>query len=279
MTTKQFDFPAKRILKNKDHITINEGGEFQETVSHLKKNDDDFKELSKSEAAKLYADKKLTRDIDFKSREGVNTVEDMGLGNTPEWFDQVLPTIAWEDRRTFLYELDYLWLNIFFVRELFGEEKTGREQILELDKTGEGFTLNVLAQLDYNANEVKQYEMSDVDGFIKVTLPSEERDGGEEYDVDTEFKQTVFDEDQESVSAGLREILTGICLKHGYLDEQLKFSVEKTENEYRVDVLDKDFVLRFNESAGLGSGVRPWVIELFSWDGCPINVETLEVKN
>lgn len=277
----ELDFKTKRILKNKDHVTLNDGDQYEAQVQHLKQKGDKFVELSKQEATKLYADKKITRDINFSSRNGIQE-QDKGLGMTPEWFEQVIPTVEWDKYRTFLYELDYLWMNMFFVRELYGEEQTGREQIIELKgfENGDGLTLEVLAQLHYDT-DTEEYDLDDVDGFIEVELKSEEKENkqgekGQEFDYEVDFKHSCFNEDQDEVANGLREILTGICFKHGYEGEKLKFSVQEKEEAFHVKILNKDFTLKFSSKDYLSDSVSPWVVEMFYWDGCPLNPESFE---
>jgi len=46
----------------------------EETVQHLEKRGDEFVELRKNEAARKYGSKKLVRDLDFSSRDGIKTV-------------------------------------------------------------------------------------------------------------------------------------------------------------------------------------------------------------
>jgi len=281
-----FEFKPKRILKHKDHITLNEGDRFDTTVQHLQKTDGQFRELKKNEAARKYGSKKLVRDLDFKSRDGIRTQEDSGLQNTPDWFPQVLPTIPWSDYRTLLYEIDHLWLNMFFVRELYGEEETGREQILELSDEDNGIGVNVLAQLDYDPiYQETEYDKEDVDAVIKVEIVEEEKineegETGKEFDVDVDFKQSFWDQEDQSLSSGLREIMTGVCLKHDHTAEQLHLDIQEEESGvFAVEILNKDFAVRFNDSGDLSTGVSPWVVEMLSWDGCPVNVEAVEVKN
>ena len=265
-----FDFEPKRVLKHKNHVTINEGEQFEEQVSHLEYDGDEFTELKRNEAARKYGSKKIVRDLDFNSRDGLK-VKDSGLGKTPDWFDQIIPFIDWDKYQTFLYELDHLWLNMFFVRELYGEERTGREQILALKRDGEQFGFDVLAQLDYDSNQLNEAKDSDIDGFIEVELleyqPSE---NVTEMDVDVTFKQSVFDEDEEHISGGLQEILTGICLKHGYTGEQIKFTVELENEELTARIIGKDFNVRFDTTGTLDEDVSPWVLEIFRQDGCPV---------
>lgn len=267
-------FKPKRILKHKNHVTLNEGEDMQEKVQHLEKKGDEFVELNKNEAAKKYGSKKLVRNLDFNSRDGIE-VGKAGLGNTPEWFDYIIPVIDWENYRTFLYEIDRLWLNMFFVRELYAEEGTGREQILQLSKheDREGLTLDVLCQLDY-AEEKYVFDVDQVDGFIKVSLEDKVkvRDGeeGRDFDVDVDFKHSYFSDDQENLASGLREILTGICLKHGYLEKQIKFKIQETEDEVHAVIMDKDFTVRFSKDDFLKTGVSSWVKEMFLQDGCPL---------
>lgn len=277
--TDNFNFEPKRILKHKNHITLNEGEQMQETVQHLKKQGDEFVELSKNEAARKYGSKKLTRELDFKSRDGLN-VEDKGIGKTPDWFDFIIPTIDWGENRTFLFELDHLWMNMFFVRELYGEEGVGWEQIVQLTRENEGLGLEVLCQLDYDT-EKESFENEEADGFIQVEIVKEEkeREGeeGAEYDVKVDFKQAFFEDDEQHLASGLREILTGICLKHGY-ESQMVFKLERDGSELKADIKDKDFTVRFDSSEWLKEPISAWVYELFIQDGCPLNTETVEVE-
>jgi len=279
--TDDFSFEPKRILKHKNHITLNDGPEMEETVQHLEKKGEEFVELKKNEVAKKYGSKKLVRELDFNSRDGLQVEKDTGLGKTPDWFDNIIPTVQWDEHQTFLYEIDHLWMNMFFVRELYGEEKVGHEQILSLTKGGNGLKLNVLCQLDYVSDEnYSEYDKDEVDGFIKVEIVQEEkeRDGeeGREYDIDVEFKHTYFDEENEHVAAGLREVLTGVALKHGHRDEQLVFSISEEDNEWQADILNKDFTVRFGGEEFLDEEVSPWVREMFYWDGCPLQTEVDE---
>jgi hypothetical protein len=280
----EFQFEPKRILKHKNHITLNEGNKYEATVQHLKYNEseDEFTELKKNEAARKYGSKKLVRDLDFKSRDGLD-VKETGLGKTPDWFQQILPTINWQKYRTLLYEIDYLMLNMFFVRELYGEERTGREQILELSKTENGIGLDILAELDYSPEySSTDYDKDEVDGYIKVEIVEEEKEvegeTGREYDTEVDYRQTVFEED-DVVATGLREILTGIALKHDHTGDQLHFSIEEEDGVYTAEILNKDFAVVFNEDGRLQTGVSPWVLEMLAWDGCPVDVEAVEVKN
>jgi len=270
-----FQFEPKRILKHKDHITLNEGEQMQETVQHLRKKEEEFVELNKNEAARRYGSKKLTRDLDFNSRDGLHTQKDPGIGKTPDWFDYIIPTINWEDNRTFLYELDHLWMNMFFVRELYGEEGTGREQIVQLTKESDGLGIEVLTQLDYDTDK-ESFNKDDADGFIQVEIVKEqkERDGeeGRDYGVNVDYKQAFFDEDEEHLAQGLQEILTGICLKHGY-EEQMVFSLERKNGEIQADIHDKDFTVRFSTEGFVDEDISSWMLELFIQDGCPLNME------
>jgi len=271
-----FNFEPKRILKHKNHITLNDGPEMEETVQHLEKRGDEFVELRKNEAARKYGSKKLVRDLDFSSRDGIEVNKDSGLGLTPDWFDNVIPTIDWENHETFLYELDHLWVNMFFVRELFGEEGTGREQIIQLTEGDTGLRLQVLCELDYISDpSYKDYDKSEADGFIQVEINSEEKSrsgtGGREFDTDITFRHTLQDVD-ESVTAGLREVLTGICLKHGHTDEQVVFKLEENKDSFTADILNKDFTVTFGAEEFLDSEIGAWVRELFYWDGCPLEV-------
>lgn len=277
---KEFEFEPKRILKHKNHVTLNEGEQMNETVQHLEKKGDEFVELKKNEVARKYGSKKLVRELDFNNRDGLKLGES-GLGKTPDWFQHIIPTINWEKHRTFLYEIDHLWMNMFFVRELYAEEKTGREQILQLNKAGEGLKLEVLCQLDYISDENYQdYNKDLVDGFIKVQIVSEDKqrsgEEGREYDIDVEFKHTYFSDEDEHVASGLREILTGIALKHGHRDEQLVFSISEEDGEWQADILNKDFTVRFGGEKFLDESVSPWVREMFYWDGCPLQTEVNE---
>lgn len=291
--TDNFDFEPKRVLKHKNHVTLNEGEQMQETVQHLKKQGDEFVELSKNEAARKYGSKKLVRELDFKSRDKLK-VEDKGIGKTPDWFDYIIPTIDWEENRTFLYELDHLWLNMFFVRELYGEEGTGREQIIQLTKAtqsledvkdkgqveDQGLSMEVLCQLDYDT-EKESFSSEEADGFIQVEIVKEEKERedeeGAEYDVQVDFKQAFFEDDEQHLTSGLREILTGICLKHGY-ESQMVFKLERNGSELKADIKDKDFTVRFDSSEWLDEPISAWVFELFIQDGCPLNTETVEVE-
>jgi hypothetical protein len=278
----KLDFEPKRILKHKNHITLNEGENYDTQVQHLEKKDGKFIELKKNEAARKYGSKKLVRDLDFKSRDGLQ-VKESGLENTPKWFPQLLPFIEWEEHRTLLYEMDHLWLNMFFVRELYGEEQTGREQIIELKSEENGLGLNVLAELDYQPKyKDTEYEDGDVDAFIKVSIDKEEKEDkegreGREYGINVDFKQSFWTESDAGIASGLREIMTGIALKHDHTDEQLHLQIEEQEDGFQVQVLNKDFALRFNEEGDLESGVSPWVCEMLNWDGCPLNMETIKV--
>lgn len=280
MTAQQFDFEPKRILKHKNHITLNEGEQMDETVQHLEKKGDEFVELKKNEAARKYGSKKLVRDLDFKSRDGLQTNQDQGIGKTPDWFDFIIPTIDWEENRTFLYELDHLWMNMFFVRELYGEEGTGREQIVQLTREDGKLGLEVLCQLDYDT-EKESFSSEDADGFIQVEIVKEEkeRDGeeGRDYGVNVEFKQAFFGDDEQHLASGLREILTGICLKHGY-EEQMVFKLERNGTELQADVQGKDFIVRFDSDGFVDEPIGAWVFELFVQDGCPLNTDTVEVE-
>lgn len=279
----ELDFKPKRILKHKNHVTLNDGTKYDATVQHLEKKDDEFVELKKNEAARKYGSKKLTRDLDFNSRDGLK-VEDSGLEKTPDWFPRVMPFIKWDEYRTLLYEIDHLWLNMFFVRELYGEEQTGREQILELtDPSVDGIGLKVLAELDYRP-EYKgvDYSDEDVDGLIEVSIDKERKENkkgeeGSEYGIDVDFKQSYWDESDAGLASGLREILTGVALKHDHTGEQLHLQITEQEDGFLVQVLNKDFALRFNEEGSLESGVSPWVVEMLNWDGCPLNMELVEV--
>lgn len=284
----ELDFKPKRLLKHKDHLTLNEGESFDTQVQHLKINDDgEFVELKDNEAAKKYGSKKLLRDLDFKSRDGLQSHQDSGLGKTPDWFPRIISSIPWDDYRTLLYEMDHLWLNMFFVRELYGEEKTGREQILSLEQSNSeedsGLILNVLAQIDYSGKDGDQsYDNSLIDGYIRVEIVEEEirESNGKGMDVDAEYRQTVFDEDEQNISSALREMLTGICLKHDYRGEQLHFKIERLpDNEFKAEILNKDFSVRFSEDLELQTGISQWVVELLQWDGCPLNMENIEVTN
>lgn len=282
MTNQEFDFEPKRIMKHKNHLTINEGEKYDTTVQHLEKKQGEFVEISKNEAARKYGSKKLVRDLDFNSRDGLH-IEDKGLGKTPDWFPHVVPVIDWDKHQSLLYELDHLWMNMFFVRELYADSKTGREQILELVQKNDELGLEVLCQLDYiSDSDLTRDEITgeNVDGFISVEIVEEEKDGGRDYGVDVDFKHSYFSDSKEYVANGLREILTGICLKHDHTKEQLVFSIEEKDGgEYVVDVLNKDFKVRFNSEQGLAEPVSAWIRELFYWDGCPLSLEQREVNN
>lgn len=276
----EFNFEPKRILKHKNHVTLNEGEQMDETVQHLKMNEDkEFVELSSNEAAKKYGSKKLVRDLDFNSRDGLQMNKDKGLNKTPEWFDYIIPTIDWDASDTFLYELDHLWMNLFFVRELYGSKGTGREQIIQLNKLeeSEGLGLDVLCQLDYNT-EKDSFDSDEADGFIEVEIVFEECDGGREYDVNTDFKHSYFGEDDQHLASGLKEILTGICLKHGYDGEQLVFRIVESESEIVADIKDKDFKVRFSKNDFVSESISPWIRELLVQDGCPLNMQLAEVN-
>lgn len=251
-----------------------------ETVQHLKLQDnDEFVELSRNEAAKKYGSKKLIRDLDFNSRDGLQMNKDKGLNKTPEWFDYIIPTIQWNSHQTLLYELDHLWMNLFFVRELYGDQGTGCEQIIQLNKLadGEGLGLDVLCQLDYDT-EKASFTSEEADGFIKVEIVYEERDGGREYDVNTDFKHSYFDEDEQHLAGGLKEILTGICLKHGYDGDQIVFKIEESKTEIVADIQDEDFKVRFSKEDFLKEEISNWVYELLVQDGCPLNMEKIKVN-
>ena len=175
-------------------------------------------------------------------------------------------------------------MNMFFVRELYGEERTGREQILELtDPSVDGIGLNVLAELDYRPKyKDTDYEDEDVDGLIKVSIDKEEKENkqgekGHEYGVNVDFKQSYWDESDAGVASGLREILTGVALKHDHTSKQLHLYISEVEDGFLVQILNKDFALIFNEEGSLESGVSPWVVEMLNWDGCPLNMEKIEV--
>jgi len=265
-----FNFEPKRILKHKNHVTLNEGDQYDAQVQHLEKRDDEFVELKKNEAAKKYGSKKLVRELDFNSRDGLK-VEESGLENTPDWFPQVMPTIEWEKYRTLLYEIDHLWMNMFFVRELYGEERIGREQIIQLTRETEGLGLEVLCQLDYNT-EKESFDKDEADGFIQVEIVEEEKENGQEYDVDVDFRHSYFDESEQHLASGLKEILTGIALKHGY-EEQLVFKISKDGSTLEADIRGKDFTVRFDTEEWLDEDVSSWVLELLVQDGCPLNME------
>jgi len=277
-----FNFEPKRILKHKNHITLNEGDQYDAQVQHLEKRDDEFVELKKNEAAKKYGSKKLVRELDFNSRDGLK-VEESGLENTPDWFPQVMPTIQWDEYRTLLYEIDHLWMNMFFVRELYGEEQKGREQIIELTQTENGIELNVVAELDYRPEyKNNDYDNADVDAFIKVEIVEEEKENkegeeGKEFDVDVDYKQSYWGEDQSQYASGLREIMTGLVLKHDHTGEQLHMSITEDGDTVTVQLLNKDFAVKFNADTDLEFGVSPWVLEMLNWDGCPLNVDAIKV--
>lgn len=277
--TEDFDFEPKRILKHKNHVTINEGDRYSATVQHLKKDADEFIEISKNEAAKKYGSKKLVRDLDFNNRDGLQMQKDTGLNKTPDWFSQIIPMIKWDEHESLLYEIDHLWMNMFFVRELYADEQEGREQILELTQAEDGLKLEVLCQLDYvsgSERKHKDVEASEVDGFIEVEIVKEEAENGrDDYDTEIEFKHSL---EKDYVASGLREILTGVCLKHDHTEEQLLFQVGKDGDEYTADVLNKDFKIRFNSEQELDEEVSPWVREILHWDGCPLSLEQRKVN-
>lgn len=271
MTKNNFNFEPKRILKHRNHITINEGQKYDATVQHLEKRNQEFVELKKNEAAKKYGSKKLVRDLNFKSRNGLK-IQEPGIGKTPDWFPQLIPVIDW-NKTTFLYEIDHLHIAMFFIRELYGEEKTGREQIIQLTSSENGIKPEVVTQLDYNVD--KDTDAEDPDGFIEVKISDDKAKN-----VDVDFKHVCFDEDETNVVNGLREILTSIALKHDHTNEKLRFKLLERQKggEYRIDLLDKDFVVRFDSSGSLSENVSNWVLELFAWDGCPIDFENIEVN-
>lgn len=282
-----FNFEPKRVLKHKNHVTVNSGETYQEKVQHLEykpDQDKDFVELKNNEAAMKYGSKKLVRELDLKSRDDLG-LDDPGIGKTPEWFKHLIPVIEWDEYRTLLYEIEHLWLSMFFVRELYGEEGTGREQIIEIVRNEEGeFGLDVVCQIDYVSGSHEGFDKDEASGLFELTLKDvnqsveEVEDEGVEFD--TTFKQTFFDGADESVVAGLREILAGIALKHGYDDEQLVLDFEEAGNgEYIVDVLNKDFKVRFSESGTLDTDVGHWVVELFRQDGCPLSFDQVEVTD
>jgi hypothetical protein len=71
--------------------------------------------------------------------------------------------------------------------------------------------------------------------------------------------------------------LTGVALKHDHTGEQLHLKISEEADGFLVQILNKDFALRFNEEGSLETGVSPWVVEMLNWDGCPLNMEIIEV--
>lgn len=270
-----FDFEPKRMLKAKNHLTINEGKQFQETVQHLEKNGDTFTEISREKAARKYGSRKLVREINFQDRDGLKIKEkDAGLNNTPDWFQSVMDAIDWDAYDTFLYELDHLHMAMFFVRELYGDTGKGREQIIQLTSTSNGIGLDVVCQLDYDTETDNEGE--EIHGFIKVSInESKPANNFTGLDINVEFKHSFFED--EAKPAALREILTGICLKHGYTDKKMMFNAVENSEEVGVKLLDKDFVLWFDESGRLDRQISPWVAAMFAEDGCPLDMDYTEV--
>lgn len=264
-----FSFERRLIAKHGELVTVNHGNdESTATVAHLRYTNDgeELIELDYDEVARNYGSKELLRKNLFKDRDRNLLNQDSGLGATPDWFEHITAAIDW-DRNSFVYELDHLNLDLFYCREITG--RIGHEYIFSITRD---------AQKRFHTQTVA---LLYIDGDTDHGLEDGIEAGIYHWFNDTQELETRLHFYRDAadialpdyVKAGLEEMLTGVCLKHGYIKEIVELQVEAHEDFVRVAVPDKNFTLVFDITEdGLSHDVPVWAKLLLREDGCPVQL-------
>lgn len=271
-----FEFDRRLVVKQGDLITVNTGTDPSTAqVSHLRINRgrDHLYRLDSDQVARLFGSPKLVRSNLFGDRDK-GVMQKQETEPVPSWFRSVTGALPF-DLDEFVVELDHLQLDMFFAREIVGG--AGTEWFFQLVDAGPEGSLDVetLALLNIpGPDETLEAPEALETGEIVVEVNRIERgeDGGVEYDIDVDYEapETLSGE----ARSALREVLTGICLKHGYTEEPVVFMVEEFTDSVKAWFPDKGFTLLVSLDAGvIGVDVPVWARALLVEDGAPVPLE------
>jgi len=268
-----FEFERRLIAKQDDLVTVNHGSdESTATVAHLRKTGDELHELTYQQVSKLYGSKRLTRQNLFNDRDKGLVKRDTGRGETPDWMHTVAPALPWS-QDSFVYELDHLDMDMFFAREI--EDEQGYEYVFNVYRspTSGAFDVKTVAFLHIlQPDESMQVPDGADTGDIRVSIRNSDPETDGQPEIDVEFALPTFTGD---LFASVQEVVTGICLKHGYVGETVSFRVVHDEDGGFAKFFfeEKGFVLLADLSGnGLDTGVPRWVRVLLHDDGCPVPI-------
>lgn len=269
-----FEFDKRVVSKQGELVTVNHGSdESTADVAHLRRSrsSDELHELSYEAVAKLYADERLTRKNLFSDRDKP-VVSASGHGETPAWLPKISAVLPFE-KEAFVYSLDHLQQNLFFAREI--EDKEAYEYVMRLHRDNGMFELDTVALL-YTPDPDSDI-INDVSGEAgEMWINVDKGDANQQFEIDADLSlPDGFDD----VHAAIREILTGVFMKHGYNDEVVEFGVQRFDSAVSLLFEGKNFRLNI-DIGGDGLMVKPpvWVKLLLQSDGCPVEIDHHRLK-